>query len=251
MTTSRDPTFELEAIQVADWPSMRLVPASARREWMVETRNGFAQRCLPLLIANQSGWIILNPTSLRVTWDGGQEIESVTIESEGDVGSLPAVSHFGHGIVTWLIPYLFRTPAGFNLLVRGPANLPKDGIAPLEGVVETDWSPATFTMNWKLTRPGLTVTFEQDEPVAMILPMRRGELELFEPHLRNLDAGSGDGEAYTEWRAHRESFLRQLREAKATEISRGWQGDYFRGQLRSPHEVTGRHQTRLHLRPFN
>jgi hypothetical protein len=250
MTTPEDPTFKLEAIRVAAWPSMRLVPASARREWMVETRNHFAQRCLPLLIANQSGWEILNPTPLRITWNGGEEIDSVMIESEPDTDAASAVSHFGHGIVTWILPYLFRTPAGFNLLVRGPANLPKDGIAPLEGVVETDWSPATFTMNWKLTRPGLTITFEEDEPIAMIVPTRRGELERFLPQLRNIHDQSGEQAAYSDWRLDREAFLGRLREAKPSEISRNWQGDYFRGQLRSPHEVAERHQTRLHLEPF-
>jgi hypothetical protein len=37
-----------------------------------------------------------------------------------------AISHFGSGILTWNVPYLFRTPPGYNLLVRGPANWPKD-----------------------------------------------------------------------------------------------------------------------------
>jgi Family of unknown function (DUF6065) len=51
----------------------------------------------------------------------------------------------------WLIQIptrVFRTPPGCNLYVRGPANSPKDGIAALEGIIETDWSEATFTMNW-------------------------------------------------------------------------------------------------------
>src|SRR3712207_8402233 len=36
--------------------------------------------------------------------------------------SLPARSHFGSGILTWNLPFLFRTPPGYNLHVRGPAN---------------------------------------------------------------------------------------------------------------------------------
>ena len=62
-------------------------------------------------------------------------------------------SNFGYGIVTWYLPYLFRTSPGYNLWVRGPVNSPKDGIVPLEGLVETDWAEATFTVNWKITRP--------------------------------------------------------------------------------------------------
>ena len=52
---------------------------------------------------------------------------------EGADGALPMSSHFGYGILTWTLPYLFRTPPDWNLLARGPSNLPKDGIQALEG----------------------------------------------------------------------------------------------------------------------
>ena len=45
--------------------------------------------------------------------------------------------------------------------------------------METDWLDATFTMNWKLTRPHHPVVFEADEPIAMNSPVRRGQLEEF------------------------------------------------------------------------
>src|SRR6188472_1682483 len=164
---------------------MRLVPAPVRRDWMDRTPNRFAYRCLPLLIANQSGWLILNPDPIQATWDGSDRLDGVAIEPLS--ARLPTVrSHFGSGVLTWNVPYLFRTSAGYNLHVRGPANAPKDGATPLEGIVETDWSPATFTVNWKLTRPGLPVVFEADEPICMIAPQRRGELEAVRPAVRHL-----------------------------------------------------------------
>ncbi len=87
----------------------------------------------------------------------------------------PVAAMFGYGIVTWMIPYPFRTDPGWNLLVRGPANHPEDGVSPLEGLVETEdrtvprtmfWSTASFTMSWELTRPGAPVRFEAGEPFA-------------------------------------------------------------------------------------
>ena len=42
-------------------------------------------------------------------------------------------SHFGNGILTWHLPMLFRTPPGYNLSVRGPANYPKDAVCPFRG----------------------------------------------------------------------------------------------------------------------
>ena len=110
---------------------------------------------------------------------------------------MPVRSHFGFGVVTWNIPYVFRTPPGFNLLARGPANWPKDGACALEGLVETDWAFANFTMNWKLTRPDHPVTFEEGEPFCMIVPQRRGELESFDPEVCDM---SDDAELSAEFR---------------------------------------------------
>jgi hypothetical protein len=85
------------------------------------------------------------------------------------------------------LPMLFRTPAGYNLLVRGPAKYPKDAVRPLEGIVETDWASASFSMSWKFTRKLMPVRFELDEPICMIVPQRRAELEEFAPELRRIE----------------------------------------------------------------
>lgn len=78
--------------------------------------------------------------------------------SEDQKWMLP-MSHFGSGIITWNLPFIFRTPRGYGLLVTGPSNCARRGIAPLDGCVETDWLPNGFTMNWKLTEKDLPITF--------------------------------------------------------------------------------------------
>jgi hypothetical protein len=55
-----------------------------------------------------------------------------------------ALSHFAHGILTFQLNYLFRTEPGWNMFATGPTNNPKDGIAPLSGVIEIDWLPYPF-----------------------------------------------------------------------------------------------------------
>lgn len=120
---------------------------------MDSTRERFANRCLPLLMANQAGWLVVNTTRVRARWNGGAAPDSVEFEYGDSASTFRPTSHFGRGIITWALPFLFRTPPGFNLLVRGPVNDLKHGIAALEGLVETDWSPSAFTLNWKFTRP--------------------------------------------------------------------------------------------------
>lgn len=233
---------------------MRLVPASSKRRWMDETRFKFANRCLPLKVANQAGWFVINDHPLRVTWDGGDERSSVRVESLSeepldDGEMIPAVSLFGHGILTFHIPFLFRTPPGYNMLARGPANWPKDGVHPLEGIIETDWSVASFTMNWKMTRPGHPVDFGAGEPICMVVPQRRGELEEFVPEVHDLNDDLETAYDYWKWSESRWQFMTEGVQASAEGRDGGWQQHYVRGT--SPTGIgSEQHQTKLRLGRF-
>ena len=221
----------LIAYRVSESPALRLVPAARERDWMDSTRHHFANRCLPLLLANQGGWFILNSGRVATVWDGGPDLSSTSVSADSASHECPVTSHFGHGIITWCIPWLFRTPSGYNLLVRGPSNWPKDGACPLEGTVETDWSVATFTMNWQLTRKEHPVVFEEGEPIAMLVPQRRGELETFRPVERDLYADPSLSQAYLAWSQGRAEFLRELQVPDSAARRQRWQKDYALGQF--------------------
>ncbi len=225
--------------------------AAAGRGWMAETYQHFAKRCLPLLIANQAGWFILNNQTFHVTWNGDNGRAGIAIEyEEENHGLYRAVSHFGYGIVTWHLPYLFRTSPGYNLLARGPANWPKDGIAALEGIIETDWAVASFTMNWKMTRVNAPVTFEKHEPICMLVPQRRGELEQFEPTIRAIASEPLIERAHLQWSKSRILFLCDRKDPDSEAVKQGWQKDYFHG--RTPGGVqAAEHQSKLRLRDFS
>jgi hypothetical protein len=239
----------LIAYRTGRWPPMRLVTASSSRDWMDATPNRFANRCLPLRIASQAGWFVLNSHALRVTWNGGNDLSDLEIESLNGEERYPASSHFGSGILTFNLPFLFRTPPGYNLHARGPANWPKDGAHPLEGIVETDWAVSTFTMNWKIMRANLPVVFEAGEPICMIVPRRRGELEAFEPEVRDLDEEPEVASAYRHWAESRAQFNRDLKNPESEAVKRGWQKDYVQGS--TPDGIRAKeHQTKLRLKGF-
>jgi hypothetical protein len=242
-------------------PAMELplCPAPRARAWMEATDQRFANRCLPLLIANQAGWFLVSAHTLRVVWNGGSGLDDVKVHHSHGRPPYPAISHFGHGIVTWNVPYLFRTPPGYNLLVRGPSNWPKDGATPLEGIVETDWAAATFTVNWRLTRPGHAVTFEVGEPVCMLVPQPRGELEAFEPEIRMLEMEPALARQYHSWSASRAEFNAALATPGSDARKQRWQKHYFQGiapdaaaaaAAPADRPAAGQHHTRLALKPF-
>ncbi len=146
----------------------KIVPARASRDWMDLTNQRYANRCIPLLIANASGWEILCPFDFDAYWHGGQDKEAITFHSR-DSERLPRLvsSHFAHGVVTFHVGYVFRTSPGWAIWARGAPNTAKPRIVPLEGIVETDWLPFTFTMNWRFTRTG-RVRFSKDEPICFL-----------------------------------------------------------------------------------
>src|SRR5262249_41688561 len=149
----------------------------------------------------------------------------------------------GVGTITFSIPFLFRTPPGINLWVKGPINYIKDGIQPLEGIVETDWSAATFTMNWKLTRPHFPVRFEKGEPICMVVPIPRGLGEGLVPILRPLASNPELQKEYQDWLRSRTQFITGLEHRHQETVQRGWQRDYMHGMLPSG-ERAPEHQTR-------
>lgn len=250
-----EPAHRLVAYSSTSASPVGLTPAPRWRDWMNATQERWANRCLPLLMANEAGWTLLNPAAFTVTWNGQDSSEALSIEFDGGVPPRQVFvdSHFGYGVLTWRVPYLFRTPPGWNLLARGPANWPKDGICALEGLVETDWTTATFTMNWKLTRPDHPVRFEADEPFCMVVPQRRGELESFAPEIRDL---TRDREAYEaslkmSQRRH-ELQVRKFLGRYSPDFADAqyeWEREYFKG-LRPDGTRAAEHQTQLRLPPF-
>jgi hypothetical protein len=213
------------------------------------THDRFAYRCLPLVMANQAGWILTSGRIVVVKWSGGPGLEDLTVVSP-DGKDPPASSQFGYGILTWEIPFLFRTSPGYNLLARGPANWWKDGAVALEGLVETDWAVATFTMNWKIIVPGIEVRFEPDDPICMLVPQRRGELESFHATLGRLQDQSDVDHQFRAWENSRNSVIAAIEDpARPAGSSGEWQLDYLRGT--SPGGASAsEHQTKVQLRGF-
>jgi hypothetical protein len=205
-----------------------------------------------MLIANQSGWEVRNPCAFTATWMGRKDRLGVTIAPDKrDAGQLLPCSEFGYGILTWHLPLLFRTPPGYNLLVRGPANYPKDAVSPLEGIVETDWASATFSMSWKFTRKLMPVRFDVDEPICMIVPQRRAELDEFAPELRHIESDQVLRRKYDLFLHSRDELGRVQAETNTDAGERvPWQGDYTRGSHADGEAGAPDHQTRCHLRPF-
>lgn len=233
-----------------DWnPQIR--PAPATRAWMDASSEAFAYRCLPMDIANAHGWEILAPAGFSAVWLGGPRKEDVLIKPDSGTphGGAP-VSAFGEGTITFHVNGIFRTPLGWNLLVTGSPNWAKDGIAALTGIIETDWSPYTFTMNWRFTRRGRWVRWEAGEPICFLMPVQRGALEQFRPRIVPLSKDPDLAGQLADWTKSRNDWHAKMAQTMPKKPADQWQKTYMQGRDMHGATPAADHQTRIRLHPF-
>ena len=216
---------------------VEIVPAERWREWMNATSNRFANRCLPLLMANQAGWVLINPAAFTATWDGGDERGS----TEGRATTTPTRRRNAGRAQPLRLRHRERsasgasseTPEGYNLLARGPANAPKDGVVRARGP-DRD----------RLGAGPVHDELEADAP--RLGPLRGGGAVLPDRAAAPRRARALPPERRAAWtptltrpqRAHAWEATpgcmymlgkRQMRDAGDEKYTRKWMDDYFRG----------------------
>jgi hypothetical protein len=157
------------------------------------------RHCEALCSAAAFGWHVFPPMDFQLVWDGSTDVQWTYDGAEGwyqlDVAQFP---HFAGrfdesapedakgysppflanfvepGVVQIWTGLVARTAPGWNLLLRPPANVPRDlGYEHFEGIIETDrWFGPLF-FNVRLTRTGVPVRFRAGYPLMQVQPVRR------------------------------------------------------------------------------
>jgi hypothetical protein len=173
---------QIEFYQLYEDYLPKIEQASPRREWMDRTTDKHPYKCIPVTRANAHGWTIRLPHDVVVQWDGGegsgnlQVLEGLNIDN----GINMVDTSLGSGVLSFHAHMLIKTPKPYNLYVTGAPNELVKGAVPLTGVVETWWSPYTFTMNWKLRYVNRPVLFPKGLGFVHFFPVNSIELEQWE-----------------------------------------------------------------------
>ncbi len=209
-----------------------LVPGRPDRDWMDKHSSRHPYKCLPLTMANTTGWEILCPMGFSAEWNGGPLQTDIVLTPDRPNADFKdfAQSHFAGGVLTLHPGYMFRTPPGWATLVSGAPNHIKDGIQALTGLVETDWLPFPFTMNWRFTRPG-RIKFAKGEPFCFITLQEHRKLDAVQPVLRNLESDLNLKGQFEAWNKQRGEFNKRLAKRDPETVKEAWQRFYFKGEL--------------------
>src|SRR5581483_2220440 len=155
-------------------------------------------------------------------------------------------SNFSRGIVTFHTDYVFRTDPGWDIVATGPHNHPKPNAFPLTGIVESDWLPYPFTMNWQIMSKG-RVVFEQDEPFCFIYPVMKQALADCEPEIRRMADEPELQRQHDAFKTSRDEFMKRIYAGDEAAIRQAWQRHYFVGRHPDGTAVEG-HLNKLRLK---
>lgn len=227
---------------------LTIEPASKTRGWMDESAGKYAYSCLPLVIANQLGWVVKACCSFDLMWDGGSHQNAVKFyfhENEPDMSQF-VVSHFGQGIISFRLPWVFRTDQGTGLIVRGPSNQWLNGAHALEGFVESWGLESTFTMNWKITIPNIKVHFPGQFPFCQILPYEIANLNNYACTKKPISENEELANKYARWLERRKNTLKNLFSSKE---KTNYEKNYVKGLDVEGEKVEG-HLKKINLSRF-
>lgn len=192
-------------------------PCAPKRDWMENSPLKFALRCIPLLAASTMGWEIINPVKAKIRWNGGDTNRDLKISAP--THPFGPQSHFGCGIATWYLPFIFRTPKDTGLVVTGPANNDQTRAKALDAFVRTDWLPFPFTMNWQMMARDRSIVFEAGEPICRVYPFPLALLNETVLEVRDMNEDPGFVAEFNEWYARRQTNV-----AQAAEATEKWMG---------------------------
>lgn len=222
---------------------------SVRRDWMDDTYNKHAYKCLPLTEANTSGWEVSLQKEIVVQWDGGNTVPRVLngekmIFSVGDSTYerdivMPSII----GIMSFTVGWVFKTDPGVWTWVGGAPNYFVDGAVPLNATIPSDWWPDEFNMNWKITKVGEPVTFPEGMPFMFFQFYRPSLLEEVEFEVENIWD-------YPDLNDQRMSYnnekMQKIREQPWT-----WMGGIRTGLNEKDEQIGPKHQGHLNLKEPN
>lgn len=163
-----------------------------RRDWMDDTYNKHAYRCLPVSEANTHGWELILPEEVIVQWDGGHTVpyvvsggkHEVALENSSYVSDLVMPSVIGQ--MSFVTGWSFHTPEDYWTWIGGSPNYFVDGAVPLTAAIPSDWWPDEFNMNWKITKVGEPVVFPKGMPFMFFNFYKRSLLSEVEFELTNV-----------------------------------------------------------------
>jgi hypothetical protein len=105
-------------------------------------------------------------------------------------------------------------------------------------------------MNWRFTRANHPVRFEENEPIAFLMPVERGAVEGFTARIAPIDADPDLKAAFQKWSQSHDAFHREMATNPPSAPADKWQKLYYRDVNPDGTDGVEGHQTKLRVCPL-
>ena len=183
---------------------------------------------------------------VRVAKRRGRIVGFVILDGAGEVQGLYVLPEAqGTGVAQAILAWSKAQQSRIGLWVHGAPNAPVDNAYALDGIVETDWLCAGFTVNWKITKRNTPVFFQKGDPVCMLTPYPLDLLEGLTPKQKLVTA---EPELHDAFRAAADRRNQTLQRT-AEKGEKHFELDYMHGRDEEGHKRQG-HRTNVKLATF-
>jgi hypothetical protein len=143
---------------------------------MDNTHDRHAYMCFPITLTNGLGWGISFPEDISFIWDGviSSEPHHVTVLEGHDY----VYTGRAHGTISFITGIVIRTDENTSILTMPVPNLFTEGAQCFTTVMSTSFYMPNFPLAWQITQANKKITIKAGTPVAAILPLSVGALNL-------------------------------------------------------------------------
>jgi hypothetical protein len=173
------------AHQYAPQPAIKFIP-----DWYKKMEHSFPKeknpdslrtikKCIPVLDAITSGYIIVSPCDVYVSIKDGEPNYNSAIPNL--INFHPRKQGYLHPSANdfefpkWSNPWAIKTPKGYSCLFVPPMHNPNKWFTILEGVVDTDTYSASVNFPFVLKNPTEEFMIPAGTPIAQVVPFKRDE----------------------------------------------------------------------------
>lgn len=165
--------------------SANISQLNIKRDWMDNTFEKHAYRCLPVSSANNIGLGISFPEDISFVWDG------ITDTSPNHIKILKGEKYCSLGRANATLSFntelYIRTENNISMLHMPVPNLFVDGIEAYTTIISTSFFNSPFPSAIRITSPNKIITIKANQPIACIMPISLSNLNNFDININSLN----------------------------------------------------------------
>lgn len=154
-----------------------------KRDWMDNTFDRHAYRCLPVTLANTLGWTFSYPEDISFIWNGISDSSDAHVKVL--TGEEYVFTNRANATISFNSTLNFRTDENVSLLLMPVPNQFIDGVQGFTTIISTSVLDTSLPSAWKITKANEVITIPANTPIVSIIPISLTDIQNTEVNLRD------------------------------------------------------------------